>query len=70
MTEREVIERLMHKAEEVRRAQAYYFKNRNDVNKRLSIAKEQDLDNYLKELRRLGFTPENAVDKIKQPKLF
>lgn len=70
MTDKQIIERLMHKAEEVRRAQNYYFKNRNDTNKRLSMAKEKDLDDYLKELRRLGYTPESAADKTEQPKLF
>ncbi len=58
MTEKEIIERLMAKAEAARESQNYYFKNRNDVNLRLSKAKEFNLDMFLKELRKRGFNPD------------
>jgi hypothetical protein len=70
MTEKEIIERLMLKTEAVRTAQKYYFKNRNDVNKRASIRLEQELDNYLVELRRKGYIPEKQKDNSEQPKMF
>lgn len=70
MTETEIIERLMYKAEQVRKAQVYYFKNRDNVNKKISIAKEIDLDNYLKELRKKGYNPDNQADNSKQQIIF
>jgi len=70
MTEKQIIERLMLKVEDVRKAQRDYFKNRMDVSKRLSIAKENDLDEYVKQLRRQGYTPESQAGSSQQNKIF
>lgn len=70
MTEKDIIERLMFKTLEVRKAQAYYFKNRNEVNKKISMGKEADLDNYLQELKRKGYNPDNQKDTTEQKNLF
>lgn len=58
MTEKEIIERLIAKAEAAREAQNAYFKSNNNVNLRLSRAKEFNLDSFLKELRKRGYNPD------------
>lgn len=70
MTEKQIIETLMLKTEEARTAQTYYFKNRNDVNLRASKGKEAALDAYLKELKRIGYNPENVKTKTEQKNIF
>ena len=60
MSEREVIEKLLLKITEARRAQVHYFKHRNEVWLKKSKAIEQDLDEFVQHIKRLGYDPENA----------
>ncbi len=68
MTERILLTRLISKVEAVRAAQFAYFKHRNNVNLRISKAKEADLDAFLKELRRRGYVGDS--EEVTQPGLF
>lgn len=70
MTEKQIIERLMLKVEETRKAQQRYFKDRTNWNKKESIGLETNLDEYVKELRKQGYQPENQADHTTQPKMF
>lgn len=57
MDEKTIIQTLMLKVEEVRYAQNAYFNSRNDTNLGISKGKEKELDEYLKQLRRMGYQP-------------
>jgi len=71
MNEKEIIERLMAKAELARESQNYYFANRNPVNLKLSKAKEFNLDMALKELRKRGYSPDQyKKEDNKQANIF
>lgn len=70
MVEKEIIERLMWKAEQVRKAQHNYFKNRTDINKKISMGLESSLDDYLKQLRKLGYNPDNQKEISSTQQMF
>lgn len=70
MSERDDIELLMQRIQEVREAQRQYFNNRNDTNLRHCKALEQALDDLLKQLRRKGYDPDRFKTKTKQGGMF
>lgn len=60
MTEREIIEKLMLKSNEMRSAQAQYFLTRDPYRLKDSKGKEAAFDDFVQHLRRLGYSTENA----------
>lgn len=58
MDERNDLELLLARVEEVRDAQKTYFKLRNDVNLAKSKAREAALDEVIKLMRKKGYDPE------------
>jgi hypothetical protein len=59
MTEKQIIERLMLKVEEMRQAQRQYFKNKDRINLKVSIAKEENVDAFMRQLKKNGYNPDN-----------
>lgn len=70
MNEKTIIQTLMLKVEEVRNAQNAYFNSRNDTNMGISKGKEKELDEYLKQLRRMGYQPSSQNNTSAQKPLF
>jgi len=70
MSEKEIIELLMLKAEQMRQAQNNYFRQPNGTNRKISMGLETNLDKYLQQLRRLGYKPESQQSTTEQNKLF
>jgi len=60
MSEKEIIEKLILKAQEMRNAQAQYFLTRDPFRLKDSKGKETAFDEFVQHLRRLGYSPENA----------
>lgn len=65
--DREIVERLIGKVEEMRKAQRDYFAQRKDSDKRKSIALEAEVDKWLRILRRRGYDPDKYNSA--QPKM-
>jgi hypothetical protein len=70
MNERDDLELLMARTEQVREAQRNYFKHKTDVWKRKAIAMEGTLDEVLKQLRRKGYDPDRFKKQQPDNKLF
>lgn len=70
MNEKEIIERLMAKAELARESQNYYFANKSPVNLKISKAKEFNLDMFLKELRKRGYSGDKYKKETDQKPMF
>lgn len=70
MKEREIIQHLLYKIEQVRVAQRAYFNSRNPTNLKASKGLEADLDTYTRELRRKGYEPKDMNEKTEQKPLF
>lgn len=59
-SDKEKLERLMQKVVTMREKQRAYFKSQSTNNKKVAIALETDVDNYIKQLERDGYTPAKA----------
>lgn len=64
--EKQRLETLMYLAEEVRKSQKAYFKNRTQVNLKHSLARETILDKYIETLKDYGYEAKNDAGKIEQ----
>lgn len=60
----------MSKVEAMRTAQRDYFLRKMPADKKLSMALEKDIDDYMKQLRRHGYDPGNVKPKPEQKKMF
>jgi len=70
MQERNDIELLMQRVLEMREAQVQYFNNRNNVNLRMSKARETVVDDLMKQFRKKGYDPNRFKNKTEQKNLF
>ena len=71
MSEKDIIEKLILKAQEMRAAQAQYFLTKDPHRLKDSKGKEAAFDDFVQHLRRLGYSPENArANEPQQKNLF
>lgn len=68
--EKDDIEILMARVEEMRAAQRDYFARRMTADKKRSIALEQEVDNLCHQLRRRGYNPDRYKMKSVQKGMF
>lgn len=54
---------------EMRDAQGYYYKNRNDVNLRLAKKAEADVDDCIRRILKMGYNVPRKREEAKQQKL-
>jgi hypothetical protein len=69
MTEKECLELLLARVEEMRTHQRDFFARRQTTDKQLSIKKEKEVDDLCKVLRRRGYDPERFKTNTNQGRL-
>lgn len=69
-TDKDDIELLMARVEQMRQAQRDYFTRKMTADKKLSIALEGNLDELLKQYRRKGYNPDRFKTKSEQQGFF
>lgn len=68
--EKDDIELLMLRVEDMRTAQRDYFARRMPADKKLAMGRESGVDELLKTLRRRGYNPERFRSSTEQKKMF
>ena len=68
--EREDIELLMARVEEMRRHQKDFFARRMPADKQLAIAKEIHVDELCRQFRKRGYNPDRFKVNTEQKKMF